>query len=166
MIGLDLCPFARHVFDNDTVRYCVSEVVNPAQLLVDLAVELQRLVSASRSSIETTLLIHPHCLKNFLDYNDFLGVAETLLNDLDLSGVIQLIGFHPQFQFEGTTINAPENYTNRSPYPMLHLLRVISITEVSINSKTLLEIPTRNIETLKKQGLKKIQEKLKKCKER
>ncbi|OWK43540.1 hypothetical protein FRUB_03139 [Fimbriiglobus ruber] len=111
--------------------------------------------------VETTLLIHPQALPNFHDYNDFFEPIDRLLHTLDLQGVIQIAGFHPNYQFAGTSPNAVENYTNRSPYPMLHLLREDSITAVAGDPERLLDIPRRNVEVLKRLGRQEILARLK-----
>jgi len=152
VIGLNLCPFARRVFDADLVRYVVTPVADEKELLTTLADELQSLARAPRTAVETTLLIHPLALADFLDYNDFLGMADQLLDILKLTGVIQVAGFHPLFQFADTTPDAVENYTNRSPFPMLHLLREDSVTEVADDPERLLDIPRRNVEVLNQLG--------------
>ncbi|HQR41331.1 MAG TPA: DUF1415 domain-containing protein, partial [Gemmatales bacterium] len=108
--------------------------------------------------IETTLLIHPYVLINFLDYVDFLAIADQQLRRLNLQGVIQLASFHPQYQFEDAETDAVENFTNRSPYPMLHLLREDSITKVATNPEQLLEIPRRNKATMKALGREKVEQ--------
>lgn len=161
VIGLGLCPFAERVFKADTIRFTVCESTDPADLLTFLSQELRLLASAPRFEIETTLLIHPHVLSDFLDFNDFLGIVEEMVSDLQMEGVIQVVGFHPAFQFTETSPEAPENYTNRSPYPMLHLLREESISEVSGNADELSEIPRRNIQTLRRLGTAGILERLK-----
>lgn len=150
VIGLNLCPFARRVFDANLIRCVVSTATAEEQLLDDLRTELHRLHAAPRSEIETTILIHPHVLTEFLDYNDFLAEADRLLRRMKLDGVIQIAGFHPRYRFAGTETDAPENGTNRSPFPMLHLLREISVTEVTDNPEVLLGIPERNIETMRR----------------
>jgi uncharacterized protein len=119
------------------------------------------LVSTKVSAFETTLLIHPCVLGAFLDYNDFLGAGERLIEELGQQGRIQLARFHPGYQFAGAEPGAAENYTNRSPYPMLHLLREESISAVAGDPGELLEIPRRNVESLRTLGLEKILEKLK-----
>ncbi len=156
VIGLNLCPFARKPFQMEKVRYSVSAATEAAALYDELAAELNFLTATPRQQVETTLLIHPYTLGDFLDFNDFLGVAENLVKRLGLRGVIQLASFHPQYQFAGTDPDAVENYTNRSPYPMLHLLREISITEVAdqLDEAELLAIPQRNIEQLRHLGIK------------
>jgi hypothetical protein len=98
---------------------------------------------------------------DFLDYNDFLGDAERCVEDLGLRGVLQIASFHPDYRFASTDADAAENYSNRSPYPMLHLLREESITAVAGDPHELLEIPRRNIETLRALGVGKILDKLK-----
>jgi uncharacterized protein len=150
VIGLNLCPFARRVFDADRIGYVVSAAEDEAGLLKDLTDELTAL--AASTSIETTLLIHPHVLRDFLDYNDFLDVGEQRIEELGLTGVIQLASFHPHYQFADTDADAVENYTNRSPYPMLHLLREESIDAIADDPNELLAIPERNIATLRALG--------------
>jgi hypothetical protein len=160
VIGLNLCPFAQRVFDADRIRYVVSDAGDESWLLTDLARELEALVAAPTSVVETTLLIHPLALGDFLDYNDGVGAAEELVANLGLQGTIQIASFHPDYQFAGTDADAVENFTNRSPYPMLHLLREESISAVADDPKALLEIPRRNMATLKSLGVEKIREML------
>jgi hypothetical protein len=152
VIGLNLCPFARRVFQADKIRYAVSLATGARALVQDLAGELRRLAACPATSVETTLLIHPHVLQDFLDYNEFLGIGERLVSDLGLRGIIQIASFHPGYQFAGTDLDAVENYTNRSPYPMLHLLREASITAAAGDPNELLAIPRRNVETLRRLG--------------
>jgi hypothetical protein len=160
VIGLNLCPFARRVFEGDKIRYLVSGAEDEEALRTDLARELAALAAAPLASVETTLLIHPRVLNNFFDYNEFLGGADRLLAELGLAGTLQIASFHPDYQFAGTDPDAAENYTNRSPFPMLHLLREESISAVAGDPGELLEIPRRNIETLRRLGTKSIREKL------
>lgn len=127
VIGLNLCPFARAVQRKGQVRYVVSEATQPLQLHADLARELERLRDTPADAVDTTLLIHPRVLTDFDDFNEFLEVADDTVADLDLEGEIQVASFHPSFQFEGTAPDDITNYTNRSPYPTLHLLREASI---------------------------------------
>jgi hypothetical protein len=152
VIGLNLCPFARRVFDASLIRYAVTAAADEGALLDVLSRELAALAAAPRAEVETTLLIHPRALADFLDYNDFLADADRLIRDLGLRGVIQIAGFHPDYRFAGTSPDAAENYTNRSPHPMLHLLREDSITEVADDPAALAAIPRRNIETLRGLG--------------
>jgi hypothetical protein len=152
VIGLGLCPFARRVFDAGRIRYAISHSRDPNTLSNDLAKELHLLLASPTTQVETTLLIHPNVLGNFLDYNDFLGVADRLLKELGLCGILQVASFHPQYRFAGTEPNAVENYTNRSPYPMLHLLRESSVSQVVDAVDELRQIPRRNIETMRNLG--------------
>lgn len=160
VIGLNLCPFAERVFKAEKIRYVVTDARDETTLLEELAGELKMLASSEISLVETTLLIHPHAFENFLDFNDFLAVADRFVAELDLRGVIQIASFHPDYQFAGTDADAVENYTNRSPFPMLHLLREQSISEVPTDANALLEIPRRNIATLRALGTEAILKKL------
>jgi hypothetical protein len=152
VIGLNLCPFARRVFDADGIRYVVTAAADAESLRQEMARELTALAATPRSVVETTLLIHPHVLGDFRDYNDFLADGNRLLESLGLRGTLQIASFHPRYQFAGTGADAVENFTNRSPYPMLHLIREISITEVANDPALLDDIPKRNIETLRRLG--------------
>jgi hypothetical protein len=127
VIGLNLCPFAKAVHVKGQVHYAVSGATHPRQLLNDLAAELDGLLAHDAKIRETTLLIVPGCLRNFLEFNDFLGQADRLLRKRRLQGVLQLASFHPGYQFAGTEVDDVTNFTNRSPYPTLHLLREESI---------------------------------------
>jgi len=127
VIGLNLCPFAKSVHVKGQVHYAVSHATTPAALLLDLIHELNQLQALDAKERDTTLLIAPCCLQDFLDYNDFLDLADQALVDLDLDGVLQIASLHPQYQFAGTALNDITNFTNRSPYPSLHLLREDSI---------------------------------------
>lgn len=149
VVGLGLCPFAKAVQAKAQVRYVLSEATTTEALLSDLKRELLALAAVDPSQVDTTLLIHPRVLADFLDYNDFLGEAEDLLCDLQLEGVLQLASFHPDYCFAGSAADDPANHTNRSPYPLLHLLREASITralETLADPSTIYE---RNIETLR-----------------
>ena len=161
VIGLNLCPFAKRVFQGDLIRYVVSEATSEEDLLDDLEAELRKLAAVSDSETETTLIIHPLVFENFLDFNDFLAVGDKLVKSLRLRGTIQIASFHPDYQFEDTASDDVENFTNRSPYPMLHLLREESITNVAADSEELLEIPQRNIKLLKSLGRDKLLDMLK-----
>lgn len=165
MIGLNLCPFAQRPFFSDTIRYVVSSARGGDDLLKDLRAELTLLATTAPQSIETTLLIHPHAFQDFLDYNDFLDDAESLVNQLGLEGTLQIASFHPAYQFAGTEPEDVENWTNRSPYPILHLLREESINQAASDPDELLRIPERNIETMRRLGKEKILEMLAKVRE-
>lgn len=152
IIGLNLCPFAKQVHVRNQIRYAVSEAQTPEALLADLGVELQTLMSADPAAIDTTLLIHPRVLGNFLDYNEFLGLTEAAVDSLGMAGEIQVASFHPQYQFAGLGPDDIENYTNRSPYPTLHLLREASITRAVAAFPDPALIYKKNIETLHRLG--------------
>lgn len=160
VIGWNLCPFARKPFSAGRIRFTVTPATEPEELREILSQELRLLAETPLEQIETTLLIHPSALSDFLDYNDFAGDAEELLSELDLDGVIQIATFHPDYRFAGTAPDAVENYTNRSPYPMLHLLREASITAVADDPEFLEKIPERNIETLRRLGKNGVLERL------
>ncbi|MEM6299772.1 MAG: DUF1415 domain-containing protein [Bacteroidota bacterium] len=129
----NLCPFAHTPARKGQIRYSLSEAKTENELLDDLKKELGLLVTKPPEELETTLLIHPFVLDDFYDYNDFLYPADLLLEELDLVGEIQIASFHPNYQFAGTTPNDVTNRTNRSPYPMLHLIREESITHALEN---------------------------------
>jgi hypothetical protein len=152
VIGLNLCPFARKVHDAGRVRFAVTSVNDMDTLLAVLEAELKLLAATPRSEVETTLLIHPRALPTFDEHLDFLPEADRLLRRLGLRGAVQIVGFHPDFRFADTPAGAVENYTNRSPHPMLHLLREDSVSEVSGDPDALAAIPERNIETLRTLG--------------
>lgn len=127
VIGLNLCPFAKAVQVKDLIRYVCSDAQDTGALLAVLRAELQRLADTPTEEVETTLLVHPQVLQDFLDYNDFLDEADALLEAMGLDGTLQIASFHPQYQFAGTHADDIDNATNRSPYPTLHLLREASI---------------------------------------
>ena len=161
MIALNLCPFAKKVFNEERIRYVVSDATDADSLLTALAVEMDFLANAPREEAETTVLIHPGVFDDFLDYNDFLDPAESLLAERGHEGVLQIASFHPQYQFGGSRLEDVENHTNRSPYPMLHLLREESVSEVAEDEEFLEQIPERNMETLRKLGVKAMRAKMK-----
>jgi hypothetical protein len=152
VIGLNLCPFAESVYRGGRVRFRVSGQRSASQLLDELRSELTALHAADPVHCETTLLIHPWVLTDFIEYNDFLDVCETTVADLGLEGELQVASFHPQYQFAGTESEDIENYTNRSPYPMLHLLREASIDRAVAAVPDSDEIYRRNIRTLRTLG--------------
>lgn len=153
VIGLNLCPFAKSVHVNQRLRYVVSVATTPEALLKELAHELLALQRVDPDEIETTLLIHPLVLQDFLDFNDFLGAADALVEDLELAGDLQIASFHPDYQFGGTAPGDISNYTNRSPYPTLHLLRESSIEKAVETMADTDAIYENNMATLEKLGL-------------
>ena len=152
VIGLNLCPFAKSVHVKQQVRYVVSDAETPQQLMDDLQRELETLAEANPEKIETTLLIHPHVLNDFLDFNDFLDVADSMLEELELDGIVQIANFHPDYQFADTEVGDIENYTNRSPYPTLHLLREDSIDKAVEAFPDADAIYERNMEAMRQLG--------------
>lgn len=152
VIGLNLCPFAKAVHKKGQIRYVVSEATQPLQLHADLVRELETLRDADPEAIDTTLLIHPGVLADFMDFNEFLEVADDTVADLAMEGEIQVASFHPHFQFEGTAPDDVTNYTNRSPYPTLHLLREASIDRAVAAFPDAASIFETNIATLDKLG--------------
>jgi uncharacterized protein len=152
VIGLNLCPFAKAVHVRNQVRYVLSEATTPEALLLELTRELEFLDAADPEMVETTLLIHPHVLGDFLDYNDFLDDADAAVEALGLEGEIQVASFHPGYVFAGSDPDDIANCTNRSPFPMLHLLREESVERAVDAFPDPDAIVERNIETLERLG--------------
>jgi hypothetical protein len=153
VIGLNLCPFAKAVYVKNQVRFVVSHAPHLDGLLEDLDRELDFLAAADPEAVDTTLLIHPTLLPDFLDFNDFMQLADAAVDEHELDGVIQLASFHPAFQFEGTEPDDIGNFTNRAPFPTLHLLREASIERAVAAFPEAETIYQRNIETLEKLGI-------------
>lgn len=147
VVGLNLCPFAQRELQRDTVRFAVTAATTERALLEALADELARL--ETDPGVETTLLIHPQVLDDFIDYNDFLDDADTLLANAGLDGIYQIASFHPRYQFADTEPDDPENYTNRSPFPLLHLLRESSVARAVDTYADVEGIPERNVDTMR-----------------
>ena len=153
VIGLNLCPFAKAVHVRGQIRWVLSDATTPEALLETLGEELLWLRDASAEEVDTTLLIHPQVLTDFLDYNDFLETADALVESLGLDGVLQVASFHPDYQFAGSAPDDVENFTNRSPYPTLHLLREGSVSRAVEAFPDAEVIVERNVETLRKLGV-------------
>jgi hypothetical protein len=152
VIGLNLCPFAKAVYVKNQVRLVVSHARHADDLLEELDRELDLLVATSPEELDTTLLIHPTLFDDFLDFNDFLEVAEGVVDEHELEGVVQLASFHPKFQFDGTQADDIGNYTNRAPFAMLHLLREASIDRAVEAFPQAEAIFEENIKTLENLG--------------
>jgi hypothetical protein len=163
VVGLNLCPFASTPLGKGAVRFAVTRVESEESLLHELAAELERL--DRQPEIETTLLIHPGVLGSFEEYNQFLSLAEDLLVSLGYEGIYQIASFHPDYQFAGTDVNDAENFSNRSPYPLLHLLREASVEAATAGHPDPERIPERNIEILTGLGREKLEEMLAVCTE-
>jgi hypothetical protein len=152
VIGLNLCPFAKSVYVKEQVRYVVSPARTPEELLETLMNELQDLADADPEKVDTTLIIHPFVLNDFLDFNEFLDVADAAVEDMSLDGELQVASFHPDYQFADTDKNDISNYTNRAPYPILQLLREDSIDRAVEAFPEAEEIFEKNIDTMEKLG--------------
>ena len=152
VIGLNLCPFARAAHAGRRIRIAVTDASTPERLIEVLEHELALLVEGEPATVETTLLVHPFVLGDFLDYNDFLDVADGVVEALELTGIVQVASFHPRYQFAGTAPEDIDNFTNRSPYPTLHLLREDSIERAVTAYGDTDRIFQANIQTLRRIG--------------
>ncbi len=157
----NLCPFAHKPFNAGQVRFVVTDSARPEFVLEDLQQELDYL--RAHPEVETTLLIHPGALEDFLDYNDFLDVVDALLAEEGYEGEFQVASFHPDYQFADTAIDDAENYTNRSPWPMLHLIREASLEQAIAHYPEVENIPARNIQTMNTLGTPQHQQVLAEC---
>ncbi len=153
VIGLNLCPFAKGVYVKNQVRFVVSEARHLDGFLEDLDRELDLLAAADPAQIDTTLLIHPTLMPDFLEFNDFTVLAEAAVEEHGLEGILQVASFHPAFQFADTEPEDIGNYTNRAPYPTLHLIREESLSRAVAAYPDAEAIYGRNIETLEKLGI-------------
>ena len=145
VIGLNFCPFAKPVFVKNRIKFVLSEAENPTELTEDLVKELLFLNSVDGDDTETTILIHPFILQDFGHYLDYLEFANEIIFQLELEGVFQIASFHPDYQFEGTEQDDIQNYTNRSPYPMLHILREDAVEKAIKTYPNVADIPENNI---------------------
>ncbi len=161
IVGMNLCPFAKRELVKNRVRFVVTEATTDDRLMTALQAELEWL--DKDSSVETTLLIHPRVLQDFDDYNQFLNFADRFLAQLRFQGVYQIASFHPDYQFSGTDPDDAENYTNRSPYPMLHLIREESLKRVIADYPDVDQIPARNIALMNSLGQDKLQALVRDC---
>lgn len=161
VIELNLCPFAGREYRSDKVRFKESLATTQEALLQDLVVEMSLLTR--RPEIETTLLIHPGVLTDFAAFNQFLSFAESVIDAMSLDGVYQIASFHPDYQFAGTAEDEPENFTNRSPFPILHILREDSLEQAIDSYPDTSEIPERNIELMNSLGGQHMVKLLRKC---
>lgn len=161
VIGLNLCPFAQREWRHQHIRFTVSDAHQTDALLTCLQAEIDHLEQSEQT--HTTLIIHPFVLLDFLDYNDFLEHADAHLSQQGYDGIYQLASFHPHYQFAGTQPDDAENYTNRSPYPMLHLLREQQVAQVLAHYPKPETIPERNITLMEQLGRDTMQQKLQHC---
>jgi hypothetical protein len=151
IVGMNFCPFAKAPFTQERIRYILEESDDIDEFAKTLFRELAYL--KNNPEVETTLIIHPNLLNNFQEYLLFLEVAEQLLEEIGLEGIFQIASFHPDYQFEGTAPDDVENYTNRSPFPMLHILREESVSKAVDTFPNLEDIPQQNIVRLQALGI-------------
>ena len=161
VVDLNLCPFAKRELVKDRVRFAVCDAATEEALLSALQNELELL--DNDSAIETTLLIHPQVLLEFFSYNQFLDYADQLLVAMKLDGIYQIASFHPDYQFQGAGADDAQNYSNRSPFPMLHLLREDSLEKVIADYADVEEIPARNIALMNDMGRERLNSLLQAC---
>jgi uncharacterized protein len=155
VVGLNLCPFAKAPFVKGQIRFVLCETDDPRVLLDVLREQMQHLSQADADELETTLVVHPNVLDDFIDFNDFLEDADEALDDLGLSGVLQIASFHPDYRFAGTDADDIGNATNRSPYPTLHLLREASVdraVEAFPEADSIFDANIRTLEALGSDG--------------
>ena len=152
VIGLNLCPFAKPVHAREQIDYRVSTASNETMLAQELLAAMQSLIETPAEETDTCLLIHPWVLQDFMAYNDFLDVADALLEEAGLAGVLQIASFHPDYRFAGTDSDDVTNCSNRSPFPMLHLLREDSLDKATAALPDASVIVDRNLATLRALG--------------
>ena len=152
VIGLNLCPFAKSVYVRQQVRYALTAARTPDELLAELEHELNLLGETDPAQLDTTLLIHPLAMTDFLDFHFFLGEVDALIRNLGYAGVFQIASLHPQYEFAGSAPDDIANYTNRAPWPTLHLLRESSIDRAVAAFPEAEAIFERNIETMERLG--------------
>lgn len=161
VVAENLCPFAKRELAKNRVRFSVTEAATEEQLLFALTAEFELL--DSDPSVETALLIHPNVLQDFEDYNQFLSHADRLLAELELEGVYQIASFHPDYQFSGTEPDDIGNYTNRSPHPVLHIIREQSLERAIADFPDVEQIPARNIKLMNSLGRDRLQALMEAC---
>ncbi len=152
VIGLNLCPFANAVYRKKQIRFAVTAAADADELLNELGHELLLLAQADPAELETTLLIHPDTMNGFVDYHFFIAEADAALRNLGFDGIFQIASLHPAYEFAGSLQDDIENFTNRSPYPTLHLLRESSIDRAVAAFPHAAAIFYRNIATMRRLG--------------
>jgi hypothetical protein len=158
VVGLNLCPFARPLLGTDKLRIEICNHTSSEQLRMAFLSELDLLQRSAEEEVATTVLAFPAALGDFGDYLDFLEDAQALLTEVGLDGVVQLASFHPHYQFAGEPAAAPSHYSNRSPYPVIHLLREDMLTRVLADGADPDEVPLRNIATLEAIGTEELEQ--------
>ena len=165
VIKHNFCPFASKPFRQNTIRYAVSNAANENDLVDDLVDELAKLRDAKSDEIETSILILSSCLSDFEEYNQFLDVADAILEEMDLVGEIQVASFHPDYCFADLTPDDVRNYTNRSIYPMFHLIRESSVELARSNFPDVDLVPEKNMALLEEMGLSQIEKEISEIKQ-
>lgn len=160
VLALNLCPFAHNPAQKGQIRFVLSEAKDPDALVRDLLPQLMFLYDHDPSEWETTLLVHPHCMGDWEDFWDFLGFVEELIDDAGLTGVFQVVGFHPDYLFGGEDPSDASHFTNRSPFPMMHILREESLSEAADGPLDVEAIPVENIRRLRDLGRQVLEKKL------
>ena len=161
VIGLGFCPFAKREMERNRVHYCVVRADDLETCLESMIVECERL--DRHQDIATSLLIYPGLWTELDDFLDYLGISESLLEVRHYQGIYQLASFHPLYRFEAATEKDPANYTNRSPYPMLHLLREDMLEAVLKQYPNSEQIPQQNILHARELGATKLKAMLDSC---
>ena len=157
VVGLKLCPFSSSVIAQDQVYYAICDATTDAQLKQFYLNELQRLLGANENDVATSLLMFTQGLEEFDDYLALLDWFQQLLEKAELTKHVQLASFHPQYQFEGVAANDLSHFTNRAPYPTIHLLRQAQMTKALAHVADPEQIFADNIETLNKLGRQKVE---------
>ena len=152
VIGLNLCPFAEQVHRDGQIAYFVSHAKDASALMGDLIGAIDALMDSDSEEIDTTLLIHPYALQDFEQYNEFIGRTTDFLAESGLEAVLQIASFHPDYRFAGTSPEDITNCTNRSPFPMLHLLREASVDEALTALPEAAQLVEKNLDTLRDLG--------------
>jgi len=161
VVGHNFCPFAARELTRDSIRYVVCEQKNEVEYLEILANEFRELTE--NQEIETTLIVFGNDFKTFNTFWFFVEMCNQFLIDCEYEGVFQLANFHPEYRFARSAADDPANYTNRSPYPMLHILREISVEKAVANFPDAENIPQRNITHARKEGLTRMKRGLRDC---
>ena len=161
VLEMGLCPFAKPIWDARLIYFQLSQAEAPDKIIEDVFLLCEKVVNATPEEIETAILILPKALSDFEAYLDMLETLYELLQEAELEGVLQIASFHPYYQFDGTGEHSPENFTNRSPYPMFHILREESVSAAIENFPNVDDIPQKNIEKMESLGISKIRELLK-----
>lgn len=158
VVGLNLCPFAAPVVRQQSIRYAESPAEDDHAVLQDFLTELDRLQQTDENELSTTLVIYPHALADFYHYLDLLSDMEKLLKKAGLRGVFQLASFHPDYLFGGVPEDDRSHWTNRAPYPTVHIIREGEMSRVLTHYKNPEQIPERNIQLLREMSDEKLAE--------